>query len=330
MRTHRLRLIALATAALVATACGSSSSNNNDDGTPPEPTSNTAVITSTDFAAIGLLSLLDLTTFEITNNVAEVSTDPVPRVFDGIIYVINRFFADNVQVIDPNEGFATTDQFTTENGSNPQDAVVIGDLAYVTRFEGEFSDVQVLNLTDGSTVATIDLLPFADTATDPSVLPRPGAIAQVGDLLYVALGQFDATFSIFGAGSVAVIDPNTFEVVDAIQIGQQDPSAFWVDGTDLYVSSAGIFFTQKCDEPGANPKSSTLSHDHVSPVATSMSPAPADNSSLDSLSRNECPVAYATQRPSSENSGPVAKGTEWRASSSTAFTWSVSSPRTRP
>ncbi|MCA9752269.1 MAG: hypothetical protein KC591_08775, partial [Gemmatimonadetes bacterium] len=96
--------------------------------------------------SIGLLSVLDLDTFEVTNQVAEVSTDPALRVFDGIVYVVNRFLADNVQVIDPELGFATTAQFSTENGSNPQDAVVIDGRAFVTRFEPDFSDVLVLDL----------------------------------------------------------------------------------------------------------------------------------------------------------------------------------------
>ena len=55
--------------------------------------------------------------------------------YSGLIYVINRFGQDNIQVIDPGNHFATVKQFSTGNGSNPQDiAFLSATKAYVARY----------------------------------------------------------------------------------------------------------------------------------------------------------------------------------------------------
>ena len=56
--------------------------------------------------------------------------------FGGRIYVVNRLNADNIQIIDPQQGYTTpaNAQVSVGNGSNPQDiAFVNATKAYVSR-----------------------------------------------------------------------------------------------------------------------------------------------------------------------------------------------------
>ena len=61
----------------------------------------------------GRLATIDLDTFAVSTNVAEISSDPVARTADGLLYIVNRFGADNIQILDPAAGFETTAQYST-------------------------------------------------------------------------------------------------------------------------------------------------------------------------------------------------------------------------
>ena len=53
----------------------------------------------------------------------------------GRLVVVNRFLGDNVQLLDPDRGFATRLQCSTGVASNPHDIVAVApDKAYVTRY----------------------------------------------------------------------------------------------------------------------------------------------------------------------------------------------------
>ena len=79
-----------------------------------------AFILTTDFST-GSLSVNALGTTAVTKDVAAVHSDAVMRWYGGLLYVVNRFGQDNIQVIDPAQGYATVRQFSTGNGTNPQD-----------------------------------------------------------------------------------------------------------------------------------------------------------------------------------------------------------------
>ena len=53
-------------------------------------------------------------------DVATIHSDAVAVAHGGLIYVVNRLAADNVQVLDPGAGFATVLEFSVGGGSNPQ------------------------------------------------------------------------------------------------------------------------------------------------------------------------------------------------------------------
>ncbi|MEK7330969.1 MAG: hypothetical protein AAB113_09215, partial [Candidatus Eisenbacteria bacterium] len=59
-----------------------------------------AFVLTSDFSTGGL-SVIDLDTRQVAVNVAKVHSDATLRVHGGLIYVVNRFGQDNIQVIDP-------------------------------------------------------------------------------------------------------------------------------------------------------------------------------------------------------------------------------------
>ena len=61
-----------------------------------------------------------------------LNSDAVVQTYGGLVYVLNRFGADNVQVLDPAHNFVTTLQCSTGAGSDPSDiAFVSPTKAYV-------------------------------------------------------------------------------------------------------------------------------------------------------------------------------------------------------
>lgn len=234
-------LAALTFVALVA-ACSSDGGNGPGQGT----VSNTAVVTTTDFSTGRLATVSLEAPYAVGQNLEEISSDPVVKVFDGHVDVVNRFNADNVQVIDPAQAFGTVAQFSTGTGSNPQDVLVRGTTAFVPRFEpgsadAPFSDVLAMSLTDGSTLGRIDMQPFADTAADPAMLPRPFAIVEANGLVWTLLQQIDASFSQFGQGSLVAFDPSTRETKGAIELGVESPNSAVVLGDEIFVAASGRF-----------------------------------------------------------------------------------------
>ena len=61
-------------------------------------------------------------------SISSVNTDAVAY-YDqdqDMVFVVNRYLADNIQLVDPNSGFATVGQYSVGNGSNPHDIRLAG------------------------------------------------------------------------------------------------------------------------------------------------------------------------------------------------------------
>ena len=165
-------------------------------------------ILTTDYTS-GTLSVVDLATRSITRDVAVVSGDPVARCYHGLIYVVNRYGYDNIQVIDPAQGYATVRQFSVGNGTNPQDiAFASPTKAYVSRLGTP--DLLIVDPSTGATLGVISLAAWADADGNPEA----AHLAVVGDLLFVALGRL-TNFIPADTGLVVVVDMRADTVYDA-------------------------------------------------------------------------------------------------------------------
>jgi hypothetical protein len=173
-----------------------------------------------------------------------VSSDPVLRVTNASVFAINRFTFDNLQRLDPTNDFATSWQAGVGPGANPQDALLLSDeRGYLTRYEPPFNDVAVFDARYGTIRASI---PLEGLAENRDATPRPSRMREADGLVFVGLQDIDRTFTRFGEGKLAVIDPALDEVVGVVPLGGKNPGAIerltGSDGrTKLYVALSGIF-----------------------------------------------------------------------------------------
>src|SRR6185295_10088614 len=100
-------------------------------------------------------------------------------------YVINRFGADNIQVLDGTT-YALVKQFSVGNGGNPYDiAFATSTKAYVTRYES--TDLWIVDPTSGAHTGTVSLAGLADA----DGIPEMDRLEMVGPLLFVSLQRVD-------------------------------------------------------------------------------------------------------------------------------------------
>lgn len=187
----------------------------------------TAFVVATDFetGSFGTVSLGDPPTFTPVSSQRILNGDAIGRAFNGLVYVVNRFFGDNIQIIDPAQDFATTRQCLTGAGSNPQDiAFVDADKAYVSL--GGTGEVLVVDPSPASDCADfvrgrIDLTGLADADGNPELYQMAVAAGR----LYVAAQKLDQDnfFAPADNGSLAVIDVATDELVDEIVLTGENP-----------------------------------------------------------------------------------------------------------
>jgi hypothetical protein len=178
-----------------------------------------AVVVTTDFET-GLLATVRVgRPRRVGRPSAPIHADAVVRTAGGLVYVVNRFLGDNLQVLDPARGFRTLLQCSTGAGSNPHDVAVAGPRkAYVTRY-----DARELWVVDPGArscgafrLGTVDLAPYGD----PDGLPEMDQMALVGDRLFVSLGRLDRTrrFAPAGPSRLAVLDTATDGVVGVVEL----------------------------------------------------------------------------------------------------------------
>jgi hypothetical protein len=211
----------------------------------------TAFVIATDFetGSFGTVSFDDPPVVTPVSSQRHVNSDAIGRLFAGLIYGVNRFFGDNIPIIDPAQGFGTTRQCLTGGGSNPQDiAFLNADKAYVSLGGG--TEVLVVDPTPAADCADfikdrIDLAQFADADGNPELYQ----MAIVGERLFVGLQKLDRNnfFVPAGNGSLAVIDTATDEVMDEIVLTGSNPFGQTkgipvVDG-ELIVGQVGFFGT---------------------------------------------------------------------------------------
>jgi len=206
VRTRSLAALALVLTILVASVPGIRV--EADEGAAEY-----AFILTTDYWSAAYYSTIEIPPPRDTEvSIEPVSTDAVAYydTDEDLIFVVNRYLADNVQVVDPNSAFATVGQYSVGNGSNPHDIrLVDGSKAYVSRFE--WKTILICHPYTGDSLGTIDLSPFADA----DGIPEMDRMAIVGDRLFVTLNSLDhTTWLPDGPGKIAVVDVVADTLID--------------------------------------------------------------------------------------------------------------------
>ncbi|HPU83830.1 MAG TPA: hypothetical protein PLE60_00645 [Candidatus Latescibacteria bacterium] len=168
---------------------------------------------------------------------ASVHTDVALRSYGGLVYVLERFGKDAITVVDPAVPTAPRANYSTGNGSNPQDIIVAdAKKAYVLRLNT--SNVLIINPQTGDSLGTINLAPYADPADG-----RPEMAAGVleNGTLYVLLQLLDTASNPWlwpptGFGKVAAIDTRTNAVTNVFTLTVKNPVAMAVHNGTLFVA----------------------------------------------------------------------------------------------
>jgi hypothetical protein len=189
---------------------------------------NTAFVLTTDFTT-GSYSVVDLTTRSVTKDIRRggVHSDALARFFGGRVYVVNRLNADNIQIIDPQQGYTTpaNAQVSVDNGTNPQDiAFVNATKAYVSR-QSRTSRLLILHPTTLARLGEVELGSLIKP-NDRDGSPEPAFMLVNNGLLYVVLQHLDQMAALFpplAPGEIVVIDPVTDSVVNVVQLPCTNP-----------------------------------------------------------------------------------------------------------
>lgn len=181
-----------------------------------------AFVTTTDFVS-GSSSVVLLDGLHTsTNDVASIHSDATVRYFDGLFYVVNRFGADNIQILDPDNSFSTVNQYSVGAGSDPHDILVVdGTKAYVTRYN--LRELLIVEPLSGAQLGAIDLGGFSDG----DGIPEMDYMIRVGGHVFVSVQRLnrDNFFTPTDESYLVVIDVVTDTVVDVDPItpGIVDP-----------------------------------------------------------------------------------------------------------
>ena len=146
------------------------------------------------------------------NNVRALHSDAVARFYNGLIYVVNRMGADNIQILDPQNGFSSVRQFSVGAGSDPHDIVVLSPTkAYVTRYNT--NAIWIVDPSQGIQTGSIDLSGLADADGRAEI----DMMCRVGNRVFVTVQRLDRNtpgWPPAGASRVAVIDTQTNALLD--------------------------------------------------------------------------------------------------------------------
>ena len=212
-------LATLVSVSLLATGCG-----DEDETNPLPDTEDTGrvIAVAGDFQASGTLATIGIPSLTVVKNAVDgaVGNDPVLRILDDKIYVINRSSDSNITILQQ-EDLALVAQFSTGEGFNPQDLAVVGNNLYVVGLgaaEIRVFDVETINEPFPPAVL-IDLSAVDPTDNNPDC----GSIYAVGNSVFVVCGIFDEDFQTQGAGRVVTIDATSNSVISDNALTHANP-----------------------------------------------------------------------------------------------------------
>ena len=140
-----------------------------------------------------------------------VHHDAVARWHDGLLYVINRGGADNVQILDPEQDFDTVDQYSLGLGRNIQDMAFADDgSAYVSCYDT--AELLRIDPANGAIHEVISTVAFADGDD----LPETGWLLLHEGRLFVTCQRLDRDnwYSPVGDSYLLVLDTVTNQWLD--------------------------------------------------------------------------------------------------------------------
>ncbi|MBI4411252.1 MAG: hypothetical protein HY541_02060 [Deltaproteobacteria bacterium] len=213
----------------------------------------------TDFVSSGQIYTADFDAASSLSNtgVTGLGSSAVIRLFDGLLYVLHDGFSigssDNLQILDPSGGLATVNQWSTGNGTNPQDLVVMENKAYISLYNpendetnvdgaGNPADVIVMNTETGEMEKRLGFFDFLND--DGNRTGRAASMVLADNLIYVCLQDLEGdSFEHNTSGLIGIINTSTDEVEGVITLQGRNPVdiAYSSGEEKLYVANQAPF-----------------------------------------------------------------------------------------
>lgn len=215
-------------------SCGKLNLVSLISGALDEDGDNTLYFFATDFSSSGQLfqaTISDSVISAENTGMTSLGSSAILRHFDGKLYLLHDGYStgssDNVQIIDPDDSFATLGQFSTGNGTNPHDIVVKDDAAYISLYNpsASGSDTGAIIKMDLDTGSILQNYSFTDFLNaDGDLNANADQMVLVDDLLYVCLQDLESTsFDANSSGLLGVIDVDQDSVEGAITLTGRNP-----------------------------------------------------------------------------------------------------------
>lgn len=146
-------------------------------------------IVSSDFAGSGRFSTMTKDGIPLPGY-APIHSDAIATYQNSRIYILNRLGRDSIQALNPAIGYFTDREFSTGEGSNPQDFIYVSENeAYISLYERDY--LLIVNPLTGIEIGRIPLSAYAESTANPDGLPEAAAMFLEGNFLYVALQRLD-------------------------------------------------------------------------------------------------------------------------------------------
>ena len=151
------------------------------------------VVTS-DFSSGGRFNIIDTASLLPLPSLSNIHSDAVLRYANGKVYIINRLNRDSILVLDPSLAFLPQQEFSVEQGSNPQDiAYINSSKAYISLYNRKY--IIVVNPSSGVILNRIDLSAYSETSSSGSTgidgFPEMSRMALYNSILYLQLQRLD-------------------------------------------------------------------------------------------------------------------------------------------
>ena len=151
-------------------------------------------VVSSDFSSGGRFNIIDTASLLPLPSLSNIHSDAVLRYANGKVYIINRLNRDSILVLDPSLAFLPQQEFSVEQGSNPQDiAYINSSKAYISLYNRKY--IIVVNPSSGVILNRIDLSAYSETSSSGSTgidgFPEMSRMALYNSILYLQLQRLD-------------------------------------------------------------------------------------------------------------------------------------------
>jgi hypothetical protein len=177
-----------------------------------------AVSTLTQAFDAGTLTVVDLATGEVCDDVVTATGDSAVQVVDDRVVLVDRLGTDRLRWFEPGRWEAPLREVSLGDATNPHDLARCGEGWLVSLYERD----HLVHLDDeGRIRARVDLSPWADA----DGLPEASTLVRRGDGVLVELQRLDratdpAVWTPAGPGTVLHVSCPDLEVVDAWEVAE--------------------------------------------------------------------------------------------------------------